>query len=71
MENNNRNVFALNGISGFLIAVVLLLSILAVLTYVGIGLQKEVATKPYSLKDAASIEMESVDSAKHVIVKEK
>ena len=57
MENKNRNIFALNGISGFLIAVVLLLSILAVLTYVGIGLQKEVATKPYSLKDAASIEM--------------
>ena len=71
MENKNRNIFALNGISGFLIAVVLLLSILAVLTYVGIGLQKEVATKPYSLKDAASIEMNSVDNAKHVIVKEK
>ena len=70
MENNNRNVFALNGISGFLIAVVLLLSILAVLTYVGIGLQKEVGTKPYSLKDAASIEMKSVDNAQHVIVKE-
>ena len=70
MENKNRNIFALNGISGFLIAVVLLLSILVVLTYVGIGLQKEVATKPYSLKDAASIEMESVDNAKYVIVKE-
>lgn len=70
MENKNRNIFALNGISGFLIAVVLLLSILAVLTYVGIGLQKEVATKPYSLKDVASIEMKSVDNAKHVIVKE-
>ena len=70
MENKNRNIFALNGISGFLIAVVLLLSILAVLTYVGIGLQKEVATKPYSPKDAASIAMKSVDNAKHVIVKE-
>ena len=71
MENNNRNVFALNGISGFLIAVVLLLSILAVLTYMGIGLQQEVATKPYSLKDAASLEMKSVDNAKHVVIKEK
>ena len=71
MENNNRNIFALNGISGFLIAVVLLLSILAVLTYMGIGLQQEVATKPYSLKDVASLEMKSVDNAKHVIVKEK
>ena len=71
MENKNRNIFALNGISGYLVAVLLLLSILGVLTYIGIGLQKDVATKPYSLKDASSIEMKSVDNAKHVIVKEK
>jgi len=70
MENKNRNIFALNGISGYLISVVLLLSILVVLTYMGIGLQQEVATKPYSLKDAASIQMKSVDNAKHVIIKE-
>jgi len=70
MENKNRNIFALNGISGYLVAVLLLLSILGVLTYIGIGLQKDVATKPYSLKDASSIEMKSIDNAKHVIIKE-
>ncbi|ORI08323.1 DUF4006 family protein [Campylobacter concisus] len=70
MENKNRNIFALNGISGYLVAVLLLLSILGVLTYIGIGLQKDVATKPYLLKDASSIEMKSVDNAKHVIIKE-
>ena len=70
MENKNRNIFALNGISGYLVAVLLLLSILGVLTYIGIGLQKDVATKPYSLKDASSIEMKSVDNAKHVMIKE-
>ena len=70
MENKNRNIFALNGISGYLVAVLLLLSILGVLTYIGIGLQKDVATKPYSLKDASIIEMKSVDNAKHVIIKE-
>ncbi|WP_103579726.1 DUF4006 family protein [Campylobacter concisus] len=70
MENKNRNIFALNGISGYLVAVLLLLSILGVLTYIGIGLQKDVATKPYSLKDASNIEMKSVDNAKHVIIKE-
>ena len=70
MENKNRNIFALNGISGYLVAVLLLLSILGVLTYIGIGLQKDVATKPYSLKDASSIDMKSVDNAKHVIIKE-
>ena len=70
MENKNRNILALNGISGYLVAVLLLLSILGVLTYIGIGLQKDVATKPYSLKDASSVEMKSVDNAKHVIIKE-
>ena len=70
MENKNRNIFALNGISGYLVAVLLLLSILGVLTYIGIGLQKDVATKPYSLKDASSIVMKSVNNAKHVIIKE-
>ncbi|WP_149717499.1 DUF4006 family protein [Campylobacter concisus] len=70
MENKNRNIFALNGISGYLVAVLLLLSILGALTYIGIGLQKDVAAKPYSLKDASSIEMKSVDNAKHVIIKE-
>ena len=55
MENKNRNIFALNGISGYLVAVLLLLSILGVLTYIGIGLQKDVATKPYSLKDAVAL----------------
>ena len=70
MENKKRNIFAINGISGYLVAVLLLLSILGVLTYIGIGLQKDVATKPYSLKDASSIEMKSVDNAKHVIIKE-
>ena len=70
MENKNRNIFALNGISGYLVAVLLLLSILGILTYIGIGLQKDVATKPYSLKDASSIEMKSVDNAKYVIIKE-
>ena len=70
MENKNRNIFALNGISGYLVAVLLLLSILGVLTYIGIGLQKDVSTKPYSLKDASSIETKSVDNAKHVIIKE-
>ena len=70
MENKNRNIFALNGISGYLVPYLPLLSILGVLTYIGIGLQKDVATKPYSLKDASSIEMKSVDNAKHVIIKE-
>lgn len=70
MENTNRCVFALNGVTGMLIATVLLLSILAVLTYFGIILQQDVANKPYKLENPTAIEMKNVSNAKHVIVKE-
>ncbi|ECO3620984.1 DUF4006 family protein, partial [Campylobacter jejuni] len=51
MENNNRCVFSLSGVTGMLIATVLLLAILAVLTIWGLKAQQEVMQKPYSLKD--------------------
>lgn len=44
-----NGVFGLNGILGYLIAVVLLLSILAGLTYVGIGVQGASAVNPYAV----------------------
>ncbi|MCR4942655.1 MAG: DUF4006 family protein [Campylobacter sp.] len=71
MENTNRSVFALNGVTGMLIATVLLLSILGVLTYFALVLQKEVANKPYTLENASSIQMISTDNAKHFQVKDK
>ncbi len=46
-ENTNRAVFGLNGVTGMLIATVLLLSILAFLTVWGIGVQQGSATNPY------------------------
>ncbi|QKF91533.1 DUF4006 family protein [Campylobacter sp. CCUG 57310] len=70
MENTNRNVFALNGVTGMLIATVLLLTILAVLTCLGISAQKEVAQKPYTLENPSGIQMKSVENAKHVKIKE-
>ena len=45
MENTNRNVFGLHGVTGLLIATGLLLAILAALTYYAIKLQQEVAQK--------------------------
>lgn len=68
--NENRSVFALNGVTGMLIATLLLLSILAVLTCLGIQAQKDVANKPYSIKDASAIQMKSTKNASHVIIKE-
>lgn len=47
MENQNRSVFGLGGVGGMLIATVLLLSILVVLTVLGISAQQDVMQKPY------------------------
>lgn len=54
-ENTNRGVFALNGVTGMLIATVLLLSILAGLTFLGIGAQQSVMQKPYVLENAEKV----------------
>ena len=45
--NENRSIFSLDGITGMLIATVLLLSILVVLTIWGMGVQQKSATNPY------------------------
>jgi hypothetical protein len=57
MDNVKRNVFGLDGVTGMLIATVLLLSILVGLTIWGISAQREVANKPYTIKNPTSLEM--------------
>ncbi len=56
-ENTNRNVFGLNGITGLLIALVLLLSILGVFTVWGISAQQSVPDKPYEISNPTAIKM--------------
>jgi len=46
-ENTNRGVFGLHGVTGMLIATVLLLSILVVLTVWGLGVQQKSASNFY------------------------
>lgn len=46
-ENTNRSIFALNGITGMLIATVLLLSILVTLMIWAIGVQQNSASNFY------------------------
>ena len=46
-ENTKRGLFRLDGITGMLIATLLLLSILAGLTVWGISVQQASAVKPY------------------------
>lgn len=69
MENQNRCVFALSGVSGMLIATVLLISILVALTYLGITSQQNVMQKPYVLENPQAIVKFSKDNQKHMSVK--
>lgn len=65
--NENRGVFSLDGVTGMLIATVLLLSILVVLTMAALSVQNEQASNFYDIKDESSIQMRSVDNAKHLV----
>ncbi|MDD2448942.1 MAG: DUF4006 family protein [Sulfurimonas sp.] len=65
--NENRSVFALDGITGMLIATVLLLSILAVLTVWGLSVQNANMSNFYQIKDEQSIRMISTENAKHIV----
>ncbi|MFZ2968602.1 MAG: DUF4006 family protein [Sulfuricurvum sp.] len=63
----NRSIFSLHGITGMLIATVLLLSILAGLTVWGIGVQQGSAANFYQIENEKEIKMISTDNAVHVI----
>lgn len=58
-ENRNRSVFSIHGVTGMLIATVLLISILVVLTMLGLKAQQQVAKEPYVLKDVSSVPMKA------------
>lgn len=70
-ENTNRGVFTLNGVTGMLIATVLLLSILVFLTAWGIGVQQGSATNYYDpapILDINNLKANSTDNAKFAFV---
>jgi len=69
MEESKRNLFALNGITGMLIAVVLLISILVVLTIVSLNIQQTEATNFYEIKNAKELKAVSKDNAMHYNIK--
>jgi hypothetical protein len=63
MHESERGLFALNGLTGFLVAVVLLLSILGGLTFFGIGAQKANAETYYSInQDLNGLKMNSPEN---------
>lgn len=61
----NRSIFALDGITGMLIATVLLLSILGFLTILGLGAQQNNATNYYQVEKEKEIKMFSTENAEH------
>jgi hypothetical protein len=65
--NENRSVFSIDGITGMLIATVLLLVILAGLTMWAINVQHTSAANYYDIKDEASIKMIGSNAADHVV----
>ena len=65
--NENRGLFVLDGITGMLIATVLLLSILAGLTVLSVQTQNANASNFYEIKDAASIKMIDATSGSHKV----
>ncbi|WP_345979765.1 DUF4006 family protein [Sulfurimonas sp. HSL3-2] len=70
MDNNFKGsgVFSLDGITGMLIATVLLLSILAGLTVWGLGVQNANQTKFYKITDEKSIKMIDPTSGTHRVL---
>lgn len=56
--------FSLNGLSGFFLAVVLLLAIVAVLGFTAVGIQKAEATNYYTI-DAQKAVMIDSSNAEH------
>ncbi len=67
MGDDQRNVFAFDGLLGFVIAVSVLLTALVVLMYFAIGAQNNAAVNYYDIKDEKSIKMFDKDNAKHII----
>ena len=65
MDENERGIFKLSGITGMLIATLLLLTILAVLTVFGIKVQQSEATNFYQInQELNGLKMNSFDNHK-------
>jgi succinate dehydrogenase/fumarate reductase cytochrome b subunit len=71
MNENERGIFSfIHGITGYLVAVVLLLSILGVLTVLGIGAQANNATTYYEInQDLHALKMNSLENMNHRTIK--
>jgi hypothetical protein len=63
----NRSIFSLDGITGMLIAVVLLLSIVGVLTYLSVITQAANANNFYKIENEKEIKMFGTENGQHLV----
>ncbi len=62
----NRSIFALHGLTGMVIATLLLLVVEGTLVYMAIVVQQDVAQDYYYIEDVKSVKMFSAENASHV-----
>ena len=62
----NRSIFALHGITGLLVATVLLLAVEGTLVFLAVGVQQDVAQDYYYIDDVKNVKMQSIENASHV-----
>ncbi len=60
-----NGLFGVNGLFGFLVAVVLLLAIVFGLGYAAVITQKAEANNPYAIENASALQMKSKDNANY------
>jgi len=65
--NENRNVWALNGLTGGLIALSILLAMLVFLSINAVKVQHANAQNYYKIVNEKSIKMFSTENAKHIV----
>jgi hypothetical protein len=65
--NENRGLFGLHGMTGFLIATVVLVVVVLMWAYAAYHMQVANATNYYELKNPELIKMNSVENAKHFV----
>lgn len=58
----NGGYFSLNGLSGFFLAVVLLLAIVAILGFTAVGIQKQEATNYYTIDAQKAVMIDSANA---------
>ncbi len=61
-----NGLFGVNGLLGYLVAVVLLLSIVFVLGMTAVGIQKSEATNYYKIENPFELKMNSTSNVNHV-----